>query len=66
MYELGYAHAMSKGVIMIYEENKDVDKEVKFPYDIRYIEIKIYKKKYYKNRKLHRILKKLLTILCQI
>ena len=37
MYELGCDHAMNKEVIKIYEANKDVDKEVKFPFDTRYI-----------------------------
>ena len=43
MYELGFAHAMNKEVIMIFENNDKENKELEFPFDIRYIEIKIYK-----------------------
>lgn len=52
MYELGYAHAMNKEVITIYEANKDKDKDFKFPFDIRHIEIKIYKNNITESEKL--------------
>jgi len=41
MYELGFAHAMKKEVIIIYEETNTVDVPVEynFPFDIQYIEI---------------------------
>jgi nucleoside 2-deoxyribosyltransferase len=42
MYELGFAHAMKKEVIIIYEDT-DNDLESKFPFDIQYIEIIKYK-----------------------
>jgi nucleoside 2-deoxyribosyltransferase len=41
MYELGYANAMNKEVIMIYEKNKQ-QKDVKFPFDIGYLDIIVY------------------------
>jgi nucleoside 2-deoxyribosyltransferase len=42
MYEIGFAHAMNKEVIMIYEEENSI-LETKFPFDIGHIDILKYK-----------------------
>jgi hypothetical protein len=42
MYELGYAHGMSKKIIMIYEGNESDLNDQNFPFDIRHIEILSY------------------------